>query len=400
MTDPIHSSGSEPLQDEELGLFDLLLVLAKFRKMIISLTLGFALLATVIVFLLPKTYTGNATILPPQQSQSATLSQLSGQLGMLAGLAGASLGGKKNSDLYIGMLKSRHVADKLVERFKLGQVYDEKLMTETRRCLEDATRVTSGKEGIISIEVDDRDPARAAALANAYVEELQALTQSLAVTEASRRRLFFENQLKLTREALSKAELALKQSQETTGLMQPEAQAEAIISGIAKLKAQITAKEVEISAIQTFATGRNPELLIARSELASMKAQLAKAEKANAADGGVLVPTGNIPSAGLEYLRRLREVKYQEGVFELMAKQFESAKIDEAKDHALIQQLDMAEVPERKSAPRRLLIIALSALLGAMVAILAALLREALERAGRNPQQAERMRQLRKMVSG
>lgn len=400
MTDPIHSSGSEPLQDEELGLFDLLLVLAKFRKMIISLTLGFALLATVIVFLLPKTYTGNATILPPQQSQSATLSQLSGQLGMLAGLAGASLGGKKNSDLYIGMLKSRHVADKLVERFKLGQVYDEKLMTETRRCLEDATRVTSGKEGIISIEVDDRDPARAAALANAYVEELQALTQSLAVTEASRRRLFFENQLKLTREALSKAELALKQSQETTGLMQPEAQAEAIISGIAKLKAQITAKEVEISAIQTFATGRNPELLIARSELASMKAQLEKAEKANAADGGVLVPTGNIPSAGLEYLRRLREVKYQEGVFELMAKQFEAAKIDEAKDHALIQQLDMAEVPERKSAPRRLLIIALSALLGAMLAILAALLRETLERAGRNPQQAERMRQLRKMVSG
>lgn len=400
MTDPIHSSGSEPLQDEELGLFDLLLVLAKFRKMIISLTLGFALLATVIVFLLPKTYTGNATILPPQQSQSATLSQLSGQLGMLAGLAGASLGGKKNSDLYIGMLKSRHVADKLVERFKLAQVYDEKLMTETRRCLEDATRVTSGKEGIISIEVDDRDPARAAALANAYVEELQALTQSLAVTEASRRRLFFENQLKLTREALSKAELALKQSQETTGLMQPEAQAEAIISGIAKLKAQITAKEVEISAIQTFATGRNPELLIARSELASMKAQLEKAEKANAADGGVLVPTGNIPSAGLEYLRRLREVKYQEGVFELMAKQFEAAKIDEAKDHALIQQLDMAEVPERKSAPRRLLIIALSALLGAMLAILAALLRETLERAGRNPQQAERMRQLRKMVSG
>lgn len=400
MTDPIHSFGSEPLQDEELGLFDLLLVLAKFRKMIISLTLGFALLATVIVFLLPKTYTGNATILPPQQSQSATLSQLSGQLGMLAGLAGASLGGKKNSDLYIGMLKSRHVADKLVERFKLAQVYDEKLMTETRRCLEDATRVTSGKEGIISIEVDDRDPARAAALANAYVEELQALTQSLAVTEASRRRLFFENQLKLTREALSKAELALKQTQETTGLMQPEAQAEAIISGIAKLKAQITAKEVEISAIQTFATGRNPELLIARSELASMKAQLAKAEKANAADGGVLVPTGNIPSAGLEYLRRLREVKYQEGVFELMAKQFEAAKIDEAKDHALIQQLDMAEVPERKSAPRRLLIIALSALLGAMLAILAALLRETLERAGQNPQQAERMRQLRKMVSG
>ncbi|MBZ0106132.1 MAG: hypothetical protein K8H84_10930 [Sulfuricella denitrificans] len=383
-----------------MGLLDLLLVLAKYRKMIVSVTLGVTLLATVIVFLLPKTYTGNATILPPQQSQTAAISQLSGQLGMLAGLAGASLGGKKNSELYIGMLKSRSVADKLIERFKLGQVYGEKLISETRRCLDDATRVTSGKDGIISIEVDDRDPARAAALANAYVEELQALTQSLAVTEASHRRLFFENQLKQVRDELGKAELALKKTQETTGLMQPQAQAETLISGIAKLRAQLTAKEVEISAIQTFATGRNPDLLIARNELASLKAQLAKAEKADTADGGVMVPTGNFPSAGLEYLRRLREVKYQEVVFELMAKQFESAKIDEAKDHAQIQQLDKAEIPERKSAPRRLLIIVLSALLAAMLSVLVALLREALERSGQNPYQAERLRQLRKQVTG
>lgn len=382
-------------------LLELLLVLAKFRKMIASLTLGVALVAAVTVFSLPKTYTGTASILPPQQPQSSAITQLmSGQLGALASLAGASLGARKNSELYVSMLKSRSVADKLINRFKLMQVYDEKLMAEAREDLEDATRILAGKDGMISIEVDDRDPQRAAALANAYVEELTALTQSLAVTEASRRRLFFENQLKLVRDDLGKAELALKQTQESTGLIQLSGQAEAIIASIAKLKAQIVAKEVEIGAIRSFATARNPELVIARNELAGMKEQLAKAEKTNAADGSALVPSGNIPAAGLEYVRRLREVKYQEAVFELMAKQYEIAKVDEAKDHALIQQLDQAEAPERKSAPKRLLIILLSTLTAAMVAVVVALVREAIERARQDPLQAERLRLLRQRVAG
>ncbi len=398
----VQEAGSGPVQNEGgWDLLELLLVLAKFRKMILSLTLGVALAAAVIAFSLPKTYTGRASILPPQQPQSSAISQLmSGQLGVLAGLAGASLGAKKSSELYVSMLKSRSVADKLINRFKLMQVYDEKLMAEAREDLEDATRILAGKDGMISIEVDDRDPRRAADLANAYVEELTALSQSLAVTEASRRRLFFENQLKLVRDDLGKAELALKQAQESSGLIQLSGQAEAIIASIAKLKAQIVAKEVEIGAIQSFATGRNPELIIARNELAGMKEQLAKAEKAGAADGSALVPSGNIPAAGLEYVRRLREVKYHEAVFELMAKQYEIAKVDEAKDHALIQQLDQAEAPERKSAPKRLLIILLSTLMAAMVAVVVALVREAAERARQDPRQAERLRLLRQRVAG
>lgn len=396
------AAGSGTAQQEGgWDLLEFLLVLAKFRKMILALTLGAALVTAVTVFLLPKTYTGTASILPPQQAQSSAITQLmSGQLGALASLAGASLGARKSSELYVSMLKSRSVANKLINRFKLMQVYDEKLMAEAREDLEDATRILAGKDGMISIEVDDRDPQRAAALANAYVEELTALTQSLAVTEASRRRLFFENQLKLVRDDLGKAELALKQTQESTGLIQLSGQAEAIIASIAKLKAQIVAKEVEIGAIQSFATARNPELVIARNELAGMKEQLAKAEKANAADGSALVPAGNIPAAGLEYVRRLREVKYQEAVFELMAKQYEIAKVDEAKDHALIQQLDQAEAPERKSAPKRLLIILLSTLMAAMVAAFIALVREAIERARQDPRQAERLRLLRQRVAG
>jgi tyrosine-protein kinase Etk/Wzc len=180
--------------DDEISLLDLLIVLAKHKKMILGVTFGAAVVSAIISLLLPNIYTGTAKVLPPQQSQS-TASMMLGQLGGLAGLAGGSLGIKNPNDLYVGMLKSRTVADNIIARFELQKLYDQDTMVGTRNEFADNSSITTGKDGLITIEFEDRDPKRAAAIANAYVEELDKLTQSLAVTEAAQRRLFFERQL-------------------------------------------------------------------------------------------------------------------------------------------------------------------------------------------------------------
>jgi uncharacterized protein involved in exopolysaccharide biosynthesis len=157
-------------------------------------------------------------ILPPQGQSGA--SALLGQLGALGGLAGGALGGKTSNETYIGMLGSRTVSDRLIAKFKLDEVYETTYPSDTRRALKNATTFTNGRDGMILVEVDDRDPARAAGIANGYADALKDLTQHLAVTEAARRRLFFQTQLDQAREALAKAETALRETQERTGMIQ------------------------------------------------------------------------------------------------------------------------------------------------------------------------------------
>src|SRR6266581_8087932 len=192
------SAASISSDDDEISLLDLLIVLAKHKRIVFGVPFAVAVVAAIISLLLPNIYTGTTRILPPQQSASAAaalLNQLGGALGGLAGAAGGTLGIRNPNDLYVGMLKSRTVADNLIVRFELAKVYDEDYLSETRKRLAKETTITSGRDGIIAIEVDDKNPKRAADLANAYVDELMRLTKVLAVTEASQRRLFFERQL-------------------------------------------------------------------------------------------------------------------------------------------------------------------------------------------------------------
>ena len=181
------------VEEEEISLLDLLIVLAKHKKLILGLPLLAAILALGVSLTLPNIYTATTKILPPQQAQSSAAAML-GQLGGLAGAAGGALGIKNPNDLYIAMIKSRNVADRLIERFKLKSLYKQKTMTGTYKNLEGISTISSSKDGIINIEVVDKDPVLAANIANAYVEELYRLTQTMAVTEASQRRLFFEKQ--------------------------------------------------------------------------------------------------------------------------------------------------------------------------------------------------------------
>src|SRR5258708_6981759 len=197
--------------EDEVSLLDLLIVLAKHKRILLGIPFAAAIVAAIVSLLLPNVYTGTARMLPPQQSASAASALLT-QLGALGGLTGPVGGalGRNPSDLYIGMLKSRTVADNLIARFELKKVYDQSLQSSTRGTLQGNTTIVAGRDGIIVIEVDDKDPQRAAELANAYVDELMKLTRVLAVTEASQRRLFFESQLLQAKDNLTAAELAAR----------------------------------------------------------------------------------------------------------------------------------------------------------------------------------------------
>lgn len=388
--------------EDEISLLELVTLLVE-RKAIVLWTTGlFAIVSIVTSLLLPTWYTSTATLLPPQQNSSlsaAMLSQL-GNLGGLASLTGGSLGLKNPNDLFVGMLRSQTVEDAMIQNFGLMGEYHKRYLSDARKAFEHhATVDGSAKDGLIHISVEARDPQRAAALANGYVDQFRKLSEHLAITEASRRRLFFEQQLEEAKDNLATAEESLKQTEQQTGLIQLDSQARALIESAASLRADITAKEVQIQAMQTFATSENAELVLAQQELAGLKAQLARlGGSEGGADAGLIVPRGQVPGAGLEYVRKLRDVKYRETIFEILARQFEAAKLDEAKQGAVIQVVDAAIPPDRRSFPRRSLIVLIGTLAGFLIGSLIAFIRIFAQRMGENAEMNVRMNRLRAAI--
>lgn len=390
---------SQPMQESEaysegFVLLSLAVVLAKHKRMIVCIVLGAAVLSAVVAMLMPSWYTSTSSVLPPQQ-QSSSAAMLS-QLGGLAGLAGTSLGMKSPQDLYVGLLKSQRISDAIIGRFGLKTLYDEDTLFDTRKKLDKRVSFTSGKDGIIYIEFEDKDPARAAAIANMYVDELDSVTKLLAVTEASQRRAFFEKQLVSAKDQLANAEVALKVQQESTGLIKLDDQGKAIIENVARLRGQIAAKEVQLSAMQLFAAEGNPDLARAQQELAGLRIQLARVETQRNGQGtDIFLPTGKIPEAALAYIRKVRDVKYYEAMFEVLSKQYELAKIDEAKQGAFLQVVDRAKPADKKSSPKRLVIVLASTMFSVFLAALAVVLVEGMERARQNPDHATLLARLR-----
>lgn len=371
--------------EDEISLLDLLIVLAQHKRLIAGTTLSFAVLSLVISFLLPVKYTATVTILPPQQGSSMSSALMS--LGGMAALAGGSLGIKNPNDQYIAMFKSQTVENVMVQKYGLMQEYHAKLLSGAAKAFEDHAKIDgSGKDGLIHISVTDHDPRRAAELANGYVDQYRALSEHLAIGEAAQRRLFFEKQLEQAKNNLANAEDALKNTQQTTGIIEANSQARALVESAASLRAKIAAQEVTVQGMRTYAAGQNSQLTEAEKELDSLRGQLA--QLSSSSDGGdSLIPTkGKISDAGLDYMRKLRDVKYNETIFEILAKQFEIAKLDEAKEGALIQVVDPAIVPDQKSTPKPSLIVIASSMLGLFCGIFAALLRAGLEYMKKKPE--------------
>ena len=401
--EPLAGDASQ-IDDDEISLLDLLIVLAERKRLIFWITAGFAIAALIVSLLLPRRYTATASLLTPQQNSSLS-AQLASQFGALGPVAALASGGggsllRNPNDIYVGMLRSQTVEDAMVEHFGLMQEYHKEYLSDARKAFEKhATVDGSGKDGLIRISVDDQEPVRAAALANGYVDQFRALSQNLAITEAQRRRLFFENQLKQANQDLGDAEQALKATEQKTGVIQLDSQTRALIESAAASRAQIATKEMQIQGMQTYANGENAPLNEAEQELASLRAQLARLGGNAANPDSIIVPKGQMTEAALEYIRRVRDVKYYETIFEVLARQFELSKLDEAREGAIIQVVDPAIPPDKKSFPKRAEIVMVATAVGVLLGLFSAFMLAILQRWKGDPRSAAKLEFLRKSLS-
>ena len=367
--------------DDEISLLDLLQVVVDNLRLLLLAPLAAGLLALGISFAIPPTFTATTKFMPPQQQQSAAAAMLQG-LGALGGLAGAASGLKNPADQYVAFLKSRTMQDALIDRFKLTARYETNYREDARKVLGANALIASGKDGLITIDASDKEPEFAAQLANAHVEELGLLLNRLAVTEAQQRRVFFEKQLTNAKDNLVKAEQALKSSGVNSGAL--KASPQMAVEGLAKLKAGITAQEIKLASMRGYLTESAPDFKQAQTELSALRAQLTRAEREEPISGG-----------DSDYIAKFREFKYQETLFDLFAKQYEMARVDESREGAVIQVVDAAQPPERKSGPKKAMIAILTTLAVGIFLLLWVFARQALRSADQSPQSAEQMAKLR-----
>lgn len=337
-----------------LTLTELLSMLAQRWKLIAGAALVAGAVSFGVASLVPKWYTATTVILPPQQQQSSAAAAIS-QLGALAGLAGGLANVKSPADQYVALMQSATVSDRLIDQFKLLGVYDKEFRQDARKQLRENVRISVGKkDGLITVEVDDREPKRAAEMANAYVEALRQMTNGLAVSEAQQRRAFFEQQLTQTKERLAKAQSALEESGISQGALKVEPKSAA--ESYARLRAQATAAEVRLQTLRRMLAENTPEVMQQQAALNALREQVARVERQDVQQGSS------------DYVARYREFKYQEALFEIFVKQYELAKVDESREGALIQVVDTAQPPEKKAGPKRGLITVMAGFLTLLAA--------------------------------
>lgn len=347
--------------EDEINLLELLQVLVRRRSLVIRLTVVAAILSVAISLLLPNIYTATAKILPPQKDNAgggaaALLAQLGG--GGMASLAG--LGG--TSDLYIGILKSRSVTDTVIARLNLQQDLKIDNPDRLRMAVGKSLKVQSDKkDGMIVLSADNKNPQKAALLVNTFIEELQRKTLQLNLTKAGTERQFLEKRLAVVKVDLKKAEEDLRHFQEKSSTLKADDQVKATIESIAKLQAQVITTEVQLAAARQNLTDESPEVRSMLASLTQLKKQLAVMTGVSGSGGGI-PSIGSAPAIGIEYFRKLREFKTQEALLEQLTRQYELAKLSEARDISSLQVLDPAVAPTMKSKPKRSIIVILATL--------------------------------------
>lgn len=360
-----------PEPQPEFTLVDLLTAIGEEKTLIAGVTALAGAIGLSVALLLPTVYTAKTTLLPPQQNQGASAG-VAASLGALAATTGIAAAFKTPEELYVGLLKTDSVANALINRFKLKDRYEEDTLVNTRRELARNVRIAADRKStLISVEADDTDAAFAAQLANGYAEELRTLMGRIAVTEAQQRRAFFEQQMTKAKDELARAELAVRQAQDKGGLVSIDAQTQTMIGAAAQIRGQIVAREVQLQALRPYAGPENPELRRVLSELSSLQSQLARMEGGSGAQRSGKADA----QAALANVRLYRELKYQEAIYSAMLQQFQLAKTDEARDAPLLQQVDVATAPDRKSKPRRAFIVLGCAAAGLLAGLLLAFVR-------------------------
>ena len=384
--DPQSMYSSLP-DDDEISLLDLLQVVADNLRLLVLGPIAAGLLALGYSFTIPPTFTATTKLMPPQQQQSVAAAMLAG-LGALGGLAGAA-GIKNPADQYVAFLKSNSVRDALIDRFNLLNRVETKFREDARNVIGNSVVITVGKDGLITLDASDRDPAFAAQLANAHVEELGKLLNRMAVTEAQQRRLFFEKQLANAKDNLIKAEQVLAASGINSSVLKSTG---AAVAALAQLKGQIAAQEIKLASMRGYLAESAPEFKQAQTELFAWRAQLDRAASAERGSDG--------NSRESDYIAKLRNYKYFETLFELFSKQYEVARIDEIREGAVIHVLDVAQQPERKSKPEKAQIAVITSFVVGFVLLLFVFVRQALRDAGETPESAVKLSRLRQGLAG
>lgn len=353
---PPHSASEQLGAEDEISLLNLLQVVVENLRLLVLGSFGFGLFTLFVSFFITPTFTAKIQFLPPQQQQSSA-SALIQSLGAAGGLASAAAGLKNPADQYIAFLKTNSIQDGMIERFDLLKRYGAKFKQDARKELLNNTKFTGGKDGIISIEVDNENPQMAADMANGYIDELKKLMTRLAVTEAQMRRQFFEIKLKETKSDLAKAEIALK----GTGISSSVLKSSPIsaVEVVARVRAGIAAQEIKIASMRGYLAETAPEFQQALKELSAFKDQLRQAEK-----------NEPVVSKEIDYIERFRDFKYHETLFELFAKQYELARLDEAREGTVIQVIDTALPPEKKTKPKKALIAVLATFAAGFILLL------------------------------
>jgi len=380
MTDEEMIQNQAPLvaTQVEINLLGYLLIVVRQKRMIFWSGVATFALACGITLLMPNIYTATASFLSSKDNKGS-LGTITGSLGELSALAGLSIG-ESPGGLYVGMLKGRTISDAVIDHFNLMEIYDQEYRVKAYAALADHVNISLGKDdGIISITVEDEDPKRAAEIANYFVDELKKLNIDLNLNSAGRERQFLEDRLTLIKRDLTEAEENLKEFQESNRAIRLDDQASAIIDAIAKLKGDLASKEIELGVLLSYQTKQNPQVKALREGIDRLEEQIRKLEQSSpdkVFSGDIFIATAEVPKLGVQYSRLLRNFKVQETLFELLTKQFEVAKISEARNTSTIQVLDVAVPPDQKSRPKRALLVLLATFSAGFLAVLFAFVRE------------------------
>jgi uncharacterized protein involved in exopolysaccharide biosynthesis len=380
------TQNTPPVDDEDINWFALLQVVADNLRLLVLAPLAAGLLALGYTYTLPPSYTATTKFLPPQQQQSAAASMLQ-SLGALGGIAGGAAGIKNPGDQYVTFLKSHRVQDALIDRFKLTERFGTQHREDTRTALGNSASVVNGKDGLITVDVSDKDPQFAATLANGYVDALGQLLNSIAVTEAQQRRAFFEKQLATAKDNLIKAEQALKSSGISSSTL--KVTPGSAVESLAKLKATITGQEIKLAGMRGYLTEQAPDFKQAQIEMAALRNELARVEKEEPAN----------VAGDSDYISKYRNFKYFETLFELFSKQYEIARVDESREGAIIQVLDVAEPPARRASAKRAQIAVTASLSVGFALLLIVFIRNALKNAAQRTETRDHIERLRRSLA-
>ena len=372
--------------NEEIDWFAILQVMADNLRLLVLAPLTAGLLALAYTYTQPHTYTAMTTFFPPQQQQSAATMMLQ-SMGALAGISGGSIGGAANpGEKYVTFLRSARISDFVIERLKLQERYKVENIEDARKKLADRLTITNRKDGLIAVTVDETDPQFAATLANTMVAALGSALNNFAVTEAQQRRMFFERQLEETKENLGKAERALKASG-VSGSTYKIAPFSAVEQG-AKLNAAVAAQEIKLASMRGYVMESAPEFKQAMLELSALRSQLSGlGNEERSSKGG-----------DSDYISKYRSYKYYETMFELFAKQYEIARLDESREGATIQVLDAAKPPTKRSSAKRGQIALVTAVGVGILLLIFVFMRAKLNKFATNPYAVARFDGLRAAV--